>query len=176
MPRWARCRGQWCWDRSARWQARSSDIRQGLRSRVHGAFGDLRRSPGTLRAPAIDVPRNPLPKPGSPQPSSKWPRGRLRRPPRNRPRCRPRRKARHRFRDLNKKAAAKKSASAQKSSCPVGQITCINSISKNEARAGKPAAGFFNRTATRISGRTILHTAHCRKASQSALPSEPLSV
>jgi hypothetical protein len=59
--------------------------------------------------------------------------------------------------------------------CTVGQITGISSASQkfsSRARAGKPAAGFFNRTATRISGRTISKAA---QASQSALPSEPLS-
>ena len=43
-------------------------------------------------------------------------------------------------------------------SCAVGQITGISSTSQefsSRARAGKPAAGFFNRTAARISGRTI---------------------
>jgi len=52
---WARCRARWCWDRSGRWRARSSDIRRAPRSRIPGEQG------GPPRAPAPGGRHKPVP-------------------------------------------------------------------------------------------------------------------
>lgn len=46
MRRSARFRERSCWDPSARWRVRSSDLRQGPRSRIPGEFGGPHRDRG----------------------------------------------------------------------------------------------------------------------------------
>ena len=61
-----------------------------------------------------------------------------------------------------------------KSSCPVGQITCIVSSSQNlEPAPGNWLRAFSIGRRPVFLGAPSSQRAHCRKASQSALPSEP---
>lgn len=150
---WARYRVPSCWDRSARWRVRSSDTPQDPRSRAPG------ESSGPHRDLAQGMQHN-----RAPRPSDKQPPRQIRRHRSGRRCFRPREPRRHRFRGLNRTGLYPGHRPPQRRHLTRRanhrHILIIAGISK--ARAGKPAAGFFNpsfpnRTAAARHGATSSH-------------------
>ena len=174
MRRWAQCRERWCWARSARWPVRSSDIPPGPRLRVPGELDDHRDSasdvqhrpglrPGNRERrklePSYIEPNRLAPRILRPKASAPMRRQlpRARRQPSNLPSGFPEKVPCRRFRDSIEQAPRKNRRSPQKCFDKSGKSPAYLHHRKNFiARAGKPVAGFFNRTATRKFGRNIL--------------------